>query len=440
VGARFDGVIGTQGASGKIFPMWVFYKEENENKSLMSAMDASLLRNYPTLHQAPSAEVVKAKPSVAAKIKPAAISNEEIVKKIKEVGFPFVETWLNPESVHEMKESISRFMVENSLQRLQELGYINDAPYDLSREKMELGRFIKDKKPDIRFNGRFVSIESKNSDLLDDDYLLVDYFTEPAKIKVRLSATEPSLDDHFYRGTLVSNAVSILKKNINPTNLHELIVNQVGKMKSSEIDGVEKRVYISSAENVFVYIILLRLLFPDVSIEKLHILDGAAGFGSRLMAAIMLKANYIGIEPNPLVVPGLNKMISMFGNGSKQHIIQDGLPAAPEFIAIQEQSADVIFFSPPMWGMEIYNNDDEKQSINMFRDEQTWLNQFLYKSLDELWARLKVGGFIVFQSVRYDYIGNYMQRHHAVDAEFKGVISRITSTKRHKPNWIWQKK
>ena len=73
----------------------------------------------------------------------------------------------------------------------------------------------------------------------------------------------------------------------------------------------------------------------------------------------------------------------------------------------------------------------------MFNDEQLWLTQFLYASIDVLWTHLRIGGFIVFQSVRYDYIGEYMIKKQ--DAIFKGIISRVTSTGRYKPNWIWQK-
>jgi hypothetical protein len=48
----------------------------------------------------------------------------------------------------------------------------------------------------------------------------------------------------------------------------------------------------------------------------------------------------------------------------------------------------------------------------------------------------------VFQSVRYDYIGEYMMREHFTkrkDGEFMGIISRVTSSGRYKPNWVWQK-
>lgn len=438
-GARFDGAMGTQGASGRVFPMWAFYKDERTDKDFMSAMESSLLRNYPTIVNLYAS--VFGKTVAVAPLPPKTVSKDTtaLVQKIKDAGFPFVETFWTHEDMIQTFSDLRKFMVKQPLDDLETNEFINYAEYDLKREKAELARFVRERKPDIRFNGRFITIQCKVPVLLDDDYLLVDYFTEPAKIKVQLDNGEPSLEDHFYRGTLVSNAVSILKRNITPENLHALIVNQTGKMKSSEIDGVEKRVYISSAENVFVYIILVRLLYPYRPLSTLQILDGAAGFGSRLMAAIMMDANYVGVEPNPFVVPGLNKMISMLGDPSKQRMIQDGLPTAPEFRELPEDHFDVIFFSPPMWGMEIYNQDDANQSINMFQDEQTWLSQFLIQSLEELWKRLKVGGFIVFQSVRYDYIGNYMHAHHTADGIFKGIISRLTSSNRHKPNWIWQK-
>ena len=68
--------------------------------------------------------------------------------------------------------------------------------------------------------------------------------------------------------------------------------------------------------------------------------------------------------------------------------------------------------------------------------------EFLHASIEVLWSRLRIGGYIVFQSVRYDYIGDYMIKEHVEkqkDAEFKGIMSRVTTGGRYKPNWIWQK-
>jgi hypothetical protein len=300
-------------------------------------------------------------------------------------------------------------------------------------------------------SGEFVSIKSPDETILDMDYLLVDYFTEPSKIMVRVAKGEPSLQDHFINGTLVEKAVQLLKSNsldITNKNLHEVITNQSIKdrsdptlnLKSSIVEGKNKKVYLASAENTFVYIMIWKLLFPERSndFSTLNILDGAGGYGSRLMAAIMLNSNYIGVEPNPLSTPGFNKMIKMLGSPQKQKMLEDGLPNAVGIHDLPLGWADVVMFSPPMWGKEVYNDETvEKQSINMFNDEQLWLTQFLYASIDVLWNHLRIGGFIVFQSVRYDYIGEYMIKKQ--DAVFKGIISRVTSTGRYKPNWIWQK-
>jgi len=268
---------------------------------------------------------------------------------------------------------------------------------------------------------------------------------------VRMAKGEPSLDEHFSKGTLVEKAVRGLRRKtleVTDENLHKMITNQEteggNNMKFSSIDGKEKRVYLASAENTFVYIIIWKLLFPSIEdFSSLKILDGAGGYGSRLMAAIILNATYVGVEPNPLSTPGFQKMIEMFGSPEKQKMLEDGLPNAVGVDKLPPGWADVVMFSPPMWGKEVYNDETvEKQSTNMFNNEKMWLNEFLYASIEVLWSRLRVGGYIVFQSVRYDYIGEYMTREHMNkknDGVFKGIISRVTTSGRYKPNWVWQK-
>jgi hypothetical protein len=276
---------------------------------------------------------------------------------------------------------------------------------------------------------------------------------------VRIAKGEPSLEDHFNNGTLVEKALRLLKrKSIEPTDesLHEIIVHQSDErtesqesrinMKMSMIDGKDKKVYLSSAENAYVYVIIWKLLFPEMSPEdfsSVKILDGAGGYGSRLMAAIMMNASYVGVEPNPLSSPGFSKMIEMFGSSEKQKMLEDGLPGAVGVENLPFGWADIVMFSPPMWGKEVYNDDTVKnQSTNMFNNEKVWLKEFLHASIEVLWSRLRVGGYIVFQSVRYDYIGQHMIKEHVEkqkDAEFKGILSRVTTGGRYKPNWVWQK-
>ena len=366
-------------------------------------------------------------------------------------------------------------IADASIATLRKENYIQNTPYDIltgKKETEEVNTFIKQyigANDNLKFSvegqgqgksdkskGEFISIKSPDEAVLDKDYLLVDYFTEPSKIMVRIAKGEPSLEEHFTKGTLVEKAVRALRRKsleITDENLHDIIVSQsegtdrkeqAFNMKMSSIDGKEKKVYLASAENTFVYIIIWKLLFPSLEdLSSLKILDGAGGYGSRLMAAIMLNATYVGIEPNPLSTPGFQKMIEMFGSPEKQKMLEDGLPNAVGVDKLPPGWADVVMFSPPMWGKEVYNDETVgKQSTNMFTNEKMWLSEFLHASIEVLWSRLRVGGFIVFQSVRYDYIGEYMMREHFTkrkDGEFVGIISRVTSSGRYKPNWVWQK-
>jgi hypothetical protein len=410
-------------------------------------------------------------------------SEHDRVVSIIEKGFPFVSRFWTKDDAQSAFDLIKSKIADASIATLRKENYIQNTSYDIltgKKETEEVNKFIREyigANDNLKLNlskdkngkrtsylmlqfdkskGEFVSIKSPDEVVLDKDYLLVDYFTEPSKIMVRISKGEPSLEEHFTNGTLVEKAVRALRRKsleITDENLHDIIVSQsegeerreqAFNMKMSKIDGKEKKVYLASAENTFVYIMIWKLLFPLLEdLSSLKILDGAGGYGSRLMAAIMLNATYVGVEPNPLSTPGFQKMIEMFGSSEKQKMLEDGLPNAVGVDKLPPGWADVVMFSPPMWGKEVYNDETvEKQSTNMFTNEKIWLNEFLYASIEVLWSRLRVGGYIVFQSVRYDYIGEYMMREHFTkrkDGEFMGIISRVTSSGRYKPNWVWQK-
>jgi hypothetical protein len=397
-------------------------------------------------------------------------SEHDRVVSIIEKGFPFVSRFWTKDDAQSAFDLIKSKIADASIATLRKENYIQNTPYDIltgKKETEEVNKFIREyigANDNLKLNlskfdkskGEFVSIKSPDDVVLDKDYLLVDYFTEPSKIMVRIAKGEPSLEEHFTKGMLVEKAVRALRRKsleITDENLHDIIVSQsegddrreqAFNMKMSKIDGKEKKVYLASAENTFVYVMIWKLLFPLLEdLSSLKILDGAGGYGSRLMAAIMLNATYVGVEPNPLSTPGFQKMIEMFGSSEKQKMLEDGLPNAVGVDKLPPGWADVVMFSPPMWGKEVYNDETvEKQSTNMFTNEKMWLSEFLHASIEVLWSRLRVGGYIVFQSVRYDYIGEYMMREHFTkrkDGEFMGIISRVTSSGRYKPNWVWQK-
>lgn len=316
--------------------------------------------------------------------------------------FPLANQYINAELLY------------NNLRTLNIDDFIFHDKYDL-REDYEIDE-------DIRFGEQFTYVYVSLETYHKTDQL-VDFFTEDSIIHVKKDAESKSLYDLWYHGDLYKRVSEILRrKNLEetPENLREAIY---------EVKGT----YNASPESTIVFIAIIKLLFQD---KHPKILDGAAGYGSRLLAAIVTGSEYFGIEPNEMSQTGFKSMIEMFGQKEYQKVVLDGLPNCQELNNIEDGHFDLVFFSPPLWGGEVYS-EDEKQSINMFRDEEMWNFEFLIASLRVLWNKLAEGGYIVFISMRYDKIREFMWR--LFDSEYVDVISRKTYGGRFKPCWIWKK-
>jgi hypothetical protein len=303
--------------------------------------------------------------------------------------------------------------------------FISYEKYKLDRERFEI-------REDIRFNGKYISIYIPNYKIYDKNNidLLVDYFTEESRIKAQKNKDEPSLYTYYHEKDLLKDAIKWLEKHNKKITL--------GTLRDSFYEF--KMIYNASPESTTFYILLWKQLYPNKTYDEfssMHVLDGAGGYGTRLLASIVLNMHYIGVEPNTMSTAGFKEMIEMFGDSKKQIMYEDGLPNAVGVNSIKNNTMDIVMFSPPMYDGEIYSNDD-KQSTNMFKDYNTWKNKFLYESLRILWSKLSIGGFIVFQSIRYNLIRELIEKEFE-DARFLGVISRKTYSGRFKPNWIWTK-
>jgi uncharacterized membrane protein YgcG len=303
--------------------------------------------------------------------------------------------------------------------------FISYDKYKLDRERFEI-------KEDIRFNGKYISIYIPNYKMDDKDNidLLVDYFTEESRIKAQKNKDEPSLYTYYHEKNLLKDAIQWLEKHNKKITL--------GTLRDSFYEF--KMIYNASPESTIFYILLWKQLYPNKTYDEfssIRVLDGAGGYGTRLLASIVFNMYYIGVEPNTMSTAGFKEMIEMFGDSKKQIMYEDGLPNAEGVNSIKNNTMDIVMFSPPMYDGEIYSNDD-KQSTNMFKDYNTWKNKFLYESLRILWSKLRHGGFIVFQSIRYNLIRELIEKEFK-DAKFLGVISRKTYSGRFKPNWIWTK-
>ena len=330
--------------------------------------------------------------------------------KWKEFGFPLVKNYLNPVQLFNRLKSL------NSSQKYKQ--FINHTPFKL-REKFAIIE------RDIRFRSKFISvfIDMKYYHEMD---IITDYYTEKSRIMVKRIPNEYSLLEHYEKGDLLNRALEKLHKQGKPVTTYNL----------REVFYEFPDIYNASPESTIFYICLLNTLFRKEQLTNLVILDGAGGYGTRLMTELVLGCRYYGVEPNKFSTPGFTAMINDFGNSSRQIMFEDGLPTAPGVLKMHDNSADVVFFSPPLFDGEVYP-EDPKQSTSMFTDFKSWKYKFLHKSIEVLLSKLKKGGYIVFQSLRYDYIREYMQKQK--NMKFAGVICRKTYAGRYKPNWIWCK-
>jgi DNA modification methylase len=126
------------------------------------------------------------------------------------------------------------------------------------------------------------------------------------------------------------------------------------------------------------------------------VLDPFCGFGGRLLAAMMLDIDYIGVDLNESLKVGYDKLIEDFSHISNSKIdlcFEDSLT-----LDYSKIEYDMIFSSPPYFNIEIYENS-KKKSMSEWKD-------FYDKIFRELYKNLKSGGtFIInINSVIYERI------------------------------------
>ena len=68
------------------------------------------------------------------------------------------------------------------------------------------------------------------------------------------------------------------------------------------------------------------------------------------------------------------------------------------------------FTSPPFWDLEVYNAENENQSIMGFNNKESWVKGFINKLADINIGYLKKGGHLVIYVPDYDSFMEYMAK------------------------------
>lgn|GEM_PF-1897294 len=189
-----------------------------------------------------------------------------------------------------------------------------------------------------------------------------------------------------------------------------------------------------------------------------RVLDFSMGWGDRLAGFCASSAeHYLGIDPNPDLHPLYQQQVALYGGGSKTFDIRY---AAAEDAELPTGSFDLVFTSPPYFGMERYaegTGNESAQSWSRYPTSEQWLEGFLRPVITRSWAALRPGGVLAINLAdithhREQYpLCAWLQRvvQALPSAEFKFALgmrlqgANYSGEKRGQvsgePIWIWTK-
>ena len=121
--------------------------------------------------------------------------------------------------------------------------------------------------------------------------------------------------------------------------------------------------------------------------------DMSCGWGGRLLASIKAEINYIGTDPNTQTQKGLKEMVTTFGAEAYRY---DLLTMGSEEYRPDKNSLDFAFTSPPYFDTEKYSATETTQSYLKYSNINTWKENFLRKTLENVHYGLKPNKFCAF--------------------------------------------
>ena len=170
-----------------------------------------------------------------------------------------------------------------------------------------------------------------------------------------------------------------------------------------------------------------------------RVLDFSAGWGDRAIGVAAAGADYLGLDPNPALVPGHARLIQDVARWPGTRRI---LPVpAEEYDPTADPPPDLVFTSPPFFDFEVYS-DDAKQSVRAHPAYADWRDRWLEPVLRKMYRALCPGGTFALhindipgQSLTSD-ARRALSKEGAV---FRGAIGCRTGTKRPIPLLVWKK-
>lgn len=206
-----------------------------------------------------------------------------------------------------------------------------------------------------------------------------DYFHQIERWKCDATgypSPEKTWKNEKFRLTLFKALFSLKVKEINPKVLRTII--SLRKYIASQFRP-------SAAKTIYDYF------------QAKIVLDFSIGWGDRILGAHTSKfvEKYVGIDPNGNLFDGyMNQILCYDGLDNKKMGFKLIQGRAEDENIVLDDEFDLIFTSPPYFDKEKYDQSDN-QSYKMYKGFDSWLKDFLCKTIEIRSRNLKSGGHLV---------------------------------------------
>lgn len=180
-------------------------------------------------------------------------------------------------------------------------------------------------------------------------------------------------NNYKFAKSMVSALFSLKCKEVNKNTLHSCIA---------------MRKYIASQFKPSI----AKAIYDYFNVE--NIVDFCSGWGDRLSGfyACQTAKTYFGIDPNKMLINGYNGQINEYNKLIKKDVKM--ICSASEDEDVKFPTCDLVFTSPPYFGIEKYSKD-ENQSYLRYRKLNNWLTNFLFVCILKSYNSLQKNGHLV---------------------------------------------
>jgi hypothetical protein len=279
---------------------------------------------------------------------------EEIRKQIK---FPYKKRYIKY-SIDELYNNLKNYEVKLEIVE----------PYEIYNIKYF-------KKPINTYKNKYRQFINDDEENYEKINILSDYFSEKCRIKCKRYDSVYTPEEGYNNDKILTNIIEELQK----TN--QEITNETLREKLYEKIPECANFKLTLAYSVIKYF------------KGTRVLDISAGWGDRLIGAIAYDKleYYDGYDPSLCMKKYYKKIINKLSIDKDKYKVET-IPFEDSNLT---RTYNLIFTSPPFFDLEVYEENNEKQSITNASDIENWFNNMLMNWLRKAYNQLETKGHMV---------------------------------------------